>query len=108
MTDGVGEEESDVVFVEPHNVIEIPAHVAGGAVQRVEMHGSKLRNILRQKILLQPGGQPELFVNAVEIKLQRLITPAQKIHFLGQRIDLGLNLKNGRVNGRNLRIFAIN
>jgi hypothetical protein len=68
-----------VVLVEAHEVVEVAADVAGGAEEGVEVDGADLREDLGEKILLELGGEAQLFVEAGHVELERLIAAAEDV-----------------------------
>ena len=90
MTDGVDQEEGDVLLVKTEHVVEVAADVTGGAEEDVEVDGAQLGEDLREKILLKARGEAQLFVEAGHVELEGLVAAAKEVDLGFQVVDFTL------------------
>src|SRR6185437_9920810 len=82
MSDGIGDVKTNVPLVETHHVIQIPANVSRWAVERVKANVAELRQTLGKKVLLEPGGKAQLFIEPMHVEIKRVVAPAKECQLI--------------------------
>lgn len=70
MSDGICEEECDVVFVEAFDVVDIAADVTGGTEEYPEAHFREFGKFLGKEFALDHGGELEFFFDAKDFAVE--------------------------------------
>ncbi len=72
VSDGVGDVEADVVFVEAHDVVNVTADPGGGSEDVGEFYAGDFGHFTGQEIALESGGELHFFVDLGEVVVKGL------------------------------------
>ena len=108
VSDGVGDVETDVVFIEAHDVVNVTADPGGGSEDVGEFYAGDFGHFAGQEIALESGGELHFFVDLGEVVVKGLADHAEAVNFLGEFFNGGLDLHQGsKSSGGDLGRFGL-
>ena len=103
----VRDEHRDVTLVDAEHVVHVAADPTGRTIEYLEAKRRNGRQFARQKIALEPAGQPHLLVDLAKVAIELLpqavqvaqlpLEPLDQWGIAGQRADFGGHLVQARV-----------
>lgn len=77
VADGVGDVETEMVFIEPLDIVDVAADVAGGPEENVAVHAGQLGETLGEELPLGTSGEAEFFVELADLAHEAALVAAE-------------------------------